>query len=177
MQPPIRGVEYWHKDEDDDREGTMTEKCMVYLENGCCRRLLMILTVFLCIGVGGVAGGEEGGKTKSPYVGTWKLEKLMPEAGQEWIKAKHPFIMQLLADGNLEILIPAPNQTIRITGTWKILDDGRLQISQERENGEAFQRPAIIVFRLEKGQLISSARAYVNENEKALPGFIFGKEK
>ena len=155
----------------------MTEKSIVYLENGCCRWLLMLWALFICIGVSGAAGGEEGGKTKSPYVGTWKLEKLMPEAGQEWIKAKYPFIMQLLADGKLEILIPAPNRTIRITGTWKILDDGRLQISQEGENGEKFERPAIIVFSPKNGKLISSARAYVNENEKAQPGFIFRREK
>jgi hypothetical protein len=155
----------------------MTKKGMVYLENGFRRGLLIMCVVFIGIGVGKIAGGEEVEKSKSPYVGTWKLEKLMPEPGQEWIQAKYPFIMQLLADGNLEILIPAPGRTIRITGTWKILDNGRLQVSQEGENGETFERPAISVFSLENGKLVSSARAYVNENEKAHAGFIFRKEK
>jgi hypothetical protein len=62
-------------------------------------------------------------------------------------------MMQLLAAGNLEILIPSSNQTIHMTGTWKILDDGRLRISQEGENGEKFERPAIIVFSLKEGSL------------------------
>jgi hypothetical protein len=155
----------------------MTGKCNINLENGCRRWLLMIGAVFIFVGVWGIAGGEAVEKSKSPYVGTWKLEKLMPEPGQEWLEAKYPFIMQLLADGKLEILIPAPNQTIHITGTWKILADGRLQVSQEGENGKAFERPAIIVFSPKNGKLASSARAYVNENAKAQPGFIFRKDK
>ena len=100
----------------------------------------------------------------------------MPQPGQEWLEAKHPFIMELLSDGNLEILITAPNLKIQITGTWKILDDGRLQISQEGQDGEAYDRPSIIVFSLENKKLTSSARAYVDENEKEQPGFIFKKD-
>ena len=68
----------------------------------------MILVVLICIGVFGIAGCDEGKKTSS-YIGTWKLEKLMPQPGQEWLEAKYPFIMQLLSNGNLEILISAPN--------------------------------------------------------------------
>jgi hypothetical protein len=84
--------------------------------------------------------------------------------------------MQLLPNGNLEILIPAPNQTIRITGTWKILDDGRLQISQEGQNVQTYEKPSMMVFSRKNGKLISSARPYVNENEKEQAGFIFKKE-
>jgi hypothetical protein len=153
----------------------MTGKSIVYLECGCGRRLFIIIVVLICIGVFGIAGCDEGKKTDS-YIGTWKLEKLMPQPGQEWLEAKYPFIMQLLSDGNLEILISAPNIAIRITGTWKILDDGRLQISQEGQDGETYERPAIIVFSSQNERLISSARAYVDENEKAQPGFIFKKE-
>jgi hypothetical protein len=155
----------------------MTKKGNGCLENDFCRWLLMIGAVFICLGVGGIAGGEAVEQSQSPYVGTWKLEKLMPEPGQEWLQAKYPFIMQLFADGNLEILVPAPGRTIRITGTWKILANGRLQVSQEGENGETFERPAISVFSLENGKLVSSARTYVSENEKAQAGFIFRKEK
>ena len=135
----------------------------------------MILVVLICIGVFGIIGCDER-KKPSTYIGTWKLEKLMPQPGQEWLEAKHPFIMQLLSDGNLEILITAPNLKIQITGTWKILDDGRLQISQEGQDGETYDRPSIIVFSLENKKLTSSARAYVDENEKEQPGFIFKKE-
>ncbi len=84
--------------------------------------------------------------------------------------------MELLANGNLELKLSTPNQTISITGTWKMLDDGRLQISQEGQDGELYERPSIIVFGLENGKLISSARAYVNEDQKEQPGFIFRKD-
>ncbi len=155
----------------------MIRNCTAYQKNGFSRCLLVFLVVFSCIGVGGIASGEEGEKTNSPYVGTWKLEKLMPQPGQEWLEAKYPFIMQLWSNGKLDIHLSAPNQKIHITGTWKILGDGRVQVSQEGQDGETFERPAIIVFSLEKGRLIAAPRAYVNENEKAQPGFIFKKEK
>jgi hypothetical protein len=153
----------------------MTGKCIVDQDNSFRRQFFMILVVLICIGVFGTIGCDEG-KKPSSYIGTWKLEKLMPQPGQEWLEAKYPFIMQLLSDGNLEILITAPNLNIRITGTWKILDDGRLQISQEGQDGETYDRPSIIVFSLENKKLTSSARAYVDENEKEQPGFIFIKE-
>jgi hypothetical protein len=153
----------------------MTGKCIVYLECSFCRRLFMTLVVLICIGAFGIIGCDER-KKPSTYIGTWKLEKLMPQPGQEWLEAKYPFIMQLLSDSNLEILITAPNLKIQITGTWKILDDGRLQISQEGQDGETYDRPSIIVFSLENKKLTSSARAYVDDNEKEQPGFIFKKE-
>jgi hypothetical protein len=152
----------------------MDSKIFTYQDNSFCRRFFIILAVLICIGISGIFGCD-GGK-KASYIGTWKLEKLMPQPGQEWLEAKHPFIMELLANGNLEILITAPNLKIQITGTWKILDDGRLQISQEGQDGETYERPSIIIFNLENGKLISSARAYVDENEKEQPGFIFKKE-
>jgi hypothetical protein len=153
----------------------MTNKCIAFLESGFHRRFFMALVVLICIGISGIAGCDEGKKTSS-YIGTWKLEKLMPQPGQEWLEAKYPFIMELLSNGNLEIKLTAPNQTIHITGTWKILDDGRLQISQEGQDGETYDRPSIIIFSLQNEKLISAARAYVNENEKEQPGFIFKKE-
>ena len=153
----------------------MTREFIVYPEYGSCRRFSIILVGLICIGVFGIVGCDPG-KNPSSYIGTWKLEKLMPQPGQEWLEAKNPFIMQLLSDGNLELKLTAPNQTIRITGTWKILDDGRLQISQEGQDGETYDRPSIIVFSLQNKKLISSARAYVDENEKEQPGFIFRRD-
>ena len=153
----------------------MTGKFIAYLEFGFPRRLFMTLVVLICIGVFGIAGCD-GGKKTTPYIGTWKLEKLMPQPGQEWLEAKYPFIMQILSNGNLEIQLTTPNQTIRITGSWKIMDDGRLQISQEGQDGENYERPSDIIFSLQNEKLISSARAYVNENEKEQPGFIFIKD-
>ena len=52
------------------------------------------------------------------------------------------------------------------------MDDGRLQISQEGQDGETYERPSIIVFSLENEKLISSARAYVDENEKSNPDLL-----
>jgi hypothetical protein len=153
----------------------MTGKFIAYLECGFPRRLFMTLVVLSCIGVFGIAGCD-GGKTTTSYIGTWKLEKLMPQPGQEWLEAKYPFIMQILSNGNLEIQLTTPNQTIRITGSWKILDDGRLQISQEGQDGENYERPSIIIFSLQNEKLILSARAYVNEDEKEQPGLIFIKD-
>jgi hypothetical protein len=153
----------------------MTREFIAHLKCGFFRRLPIILVILICIGVFGIAGCNEG-KKNSSYIGTWKLEKLMPKPGQEWIEPKYPLIMQLLSNGNLEIQLTTPNQAIRITGTWKILDDGRLQISQEGQAGETYDRPSIIVFSLENEKLTSSARAYIDENEKEQPGFIFKKE-
>jgi hypothetical protein len=146
-------------------------------EHSFWRRYLMLAMVVLVVGSWGTASaGEAKEAARSPYVGTWKLEKLMPEPGQKWLEAKYPFIMQLLPNKDLDIQLQAPDKTIRITGTWKILPDGRLQVSQEKENGEAYEKPAIIVFSLKKGKLMATARSYVSEEEKAQAGFIFRKQ-
>lgn len=144
-------------------------------DNGFCGRFFVILLALIFLLAFGIAGCDAGKKTPA-YVGTWKLEKLMPQPGEEWVEAKYPFIMELLPNGNLSIKITAPNLNVHITGTWKMLDDGRLQISQEGQDGGTYERPSNIVFSPENGKLISSARAYVNENEKSQPGFIFKKD-
>jgi hypothetical protein len=153
----------------------MDSKMFSYQDNCFYRRLLIILMVLLCLEVCGLAACDAGKKT-STYIGTWKLEKIMAEPGQDWLPVKYPFIMKLLPNGTLDLRLSAPTLSVHITGTWKILPDGRLQISQERQDGEAYEKPVLIVFSLENGKLISSARAYVNENERAQPGFIFTKE-
>ena len=80
-----------------------------------------------------------------------------------------------MPNGNLVILMP-PRPIVRITGTWKILDDGRLQISQEEQNGEPFvEGPSISVYSIENGKLTKPAKPFVNENEKAQMGFILKK--
>ena len=99
----------------------MTGDFIAYLECGFRRRFVMILMVLICIGLFGIAGCDAG-KKPSSYIGTWKLEKLMPQPGQEWLEAKHPFIMELLANGNLEILITAPN--LKIQHNWHLEDFG-----------------------------------------------------
>jgi hypothetical protein len=152
----------------------MNEK-FTYLECGFGQRFFMGLVLCICLGVLGIAGCDNGKKASS-FIGSWKLEKLMPHPGQEWLEAKYPFIMRLLPNGTLEILLRAPDQTIRITGTWKILADGRLQISQEGQDGETYEKPATIIFNRENGRLIAAARPYVNETEKEQAGFIFKKE-
>jgi hypothetical protein len=154
----------------------MDSKILTYQDYCSCGRFFVVLVVLLCLGVFGLAACDEGKKTSS-YIGIWKLEKLMPQPGQDWLAVKYPFIMELLPNGKLNINLSAPDQSIHITGTWKILVDGRLQVSQEGQDGEAYERPALIVFSLENGKLISQARGYVDENEKAQPGFIFKKEK
>lgn len=107
---------------------------------------------------------------KYSYVGVWKQE--MRQIGGKWKKADHPFTLQLLPNGKLVILMPVPHPIYRITGTWKILDDGRLQISEEEQNGELFEKPSISVFSLENGKLTKPGRPYINENEKAQFGVI-----
>ena len=99
----------------------MTGKYIAYPEHSFCRRFFMILVVLICIGVFGIIGCDEG-KKPSSYIGTWKLEKLMPQPGQEWLEAKYPFIMQLLSNGNLEILISAPN--LNDSHNWHLEDFG-----------------------------------------------------
>jgi len=118
---------------------------------------------------------QEEQKSLSSYVGVWKTEKEMYRPGQEWRKSSMPSAWQILPDGKVVILMPYPRPDISITGTWKVLDDGRLQISEEGMNGKPIRPPSISVFTLENGKLIKPARAYVNEKEKAQIGFILKK--
>jgi hypothetical protein len=141
------------------------------------KRLFMVVVVLFCLGVWGTASNAEEGKniTKSSYVGVWKVEKVMYQPGQKWKKADHPFTMQIFPNGKFVTLQPVPNPIFRVTGAWKILDDRRLQISEEEQNGEPFQTPTISVFSLENGRLNKPAKSYVNENEKAQLGLILKK--
>jgi len=106
------------------------------------------------------------------YIGKWKVEKTMPPYGQKWENSKYPSTFQILPNGKLVILMP-PNPLI--TGTWKVLDDGRLQLSQEEQDGEPFQKPSIMLLKLENGKLSKPARPYKNDNEKAEYGLILIK--
>jgi hypothetical protein len=135
------------------------------------------VALVLCIMVlGTTVNAEEGKKTaKSPYVGLWKLEKMMYQEGQEWKKPKYPFTLNILPNGKIVILM-LPKPMIRITGTWKVLDDGRLQISEEEEDGKPFREgPSISIFSLQDGKLTKPPRPYLNQREKAQFGEILKK--
>lgn len=146
-------------------------------EKGVKRLLMVVMALMLCIGVWSAAStaGEAKETAKSSYVGIWKLEKMMYQEGQEWKKPKYPFTLNILPNGKIVILM-LPKPMIRITGTWKVLDDGRLQISQEEQEGVPFaEGPSISIFRIENGKLTKPAKPYLNENEKAEFGEILKK--
>ena len=137
------------------------------------RLLMVVMALMLCIGVW--SAPSIAGEAKSSYVGIWKLEKMMYQEGQEWKKPKYPFTLNILPNGKIIILM-LPKPMIRITGTWKVLDDGRLQISQEEQEGVPFpEGPSISIFRIENGKLTKPAKPYLNENEKAEFGEILKK--
>jgi hypothetical protein len=149
---------------------------MDYRENTMVKRLFIVVAILICFGVWGTDSHSEDGMTitNSTYIGVWKQEKAMNPLGGEWYKPKYPFIITILPNGKFVIRIP-PNP-MRITGTWKILDDGRLQISQEEQNGESFSEgPSIMVFSLQDGKLSKPPRPFLNENEKAQHGVILKK--
>jgi len=135
------------------------------------KRLFIVVVVLLFIAVQGVANNAEEGKkmAKSPYVGLWKLEEIA-NPGEKWKKAQYPFTMQISPDGSFVVLMPLSK--IRITGTYKILDDGRLQISEEAEDGEPIQPPSISEYSIQNGKLITKAN---QSGGKKHLGFILKK--
>jgi len=136
-----------------------------------------VVALVLCIGAWSTASnaGEVKGTAKSPYLGLWKLEKMMYQEGQEWKKPKYPFTLNILPNGKIVILM-LPKPMIRITGSWKVLEDGCLQISQEEEDGKPFSEgPSISRFSLRDGKLTKPPRAYLNQTEKAQFGEILKK--
>ena len=151
----------------------MTQPLRVLLK----RFFMGVMALVLSIGVLSSAStdGEGKEKAKPSYVGIWKLEKMMYQEGQEWKKPKYPFTLNVLPNGKIVILMP-PKPMIRITGTWKVLDDGRLQISEEEEDGKPFSEgPSISIFSLQDGKLTKPGRPYLNQKEKAEFGEILKK--
>jgi len=137
----------------------------------------VVVTLVFCFGVLGTTVNAEEKKeiSKFTYVGIWKLEKIMYQEGQEWKKPEYPFTLNILPNGKIVILM-LPKPMIRITGTWKVLDDGRLQIIEEVENGKPFNEgPSISIFSLQDGKLTKPPRPYLNQEEKAEFGEILGK--
>jgi hypothetical protein len=140
------------------------------------RNLIKLVMVVALIGTVVMVSGFKS-DSKSPYVGVWKLEKNSYD-GEKWKGDNSDTIMKILPNGHLKIIMffhdPHPNPPI--DGTWKILDDGRLQISEEAEGGKPFQEgPSISKYIIQNGKLISKPEPFMPGIQKATIGHIYKK--
>jgi hypothetical protein len=90
-------------------------------------------------------------QSNSPYVGIWKLEEIVVDGKS--IKPQNITTLQISPDGDFIIWI----DLISITGTYEILDDGRLQISEEFLEKKPIQPPNVSEWSIQNGKLIKSS--------------------
>jgi hypothetical protein len=88
----------------------------------------------------------------SPYVGIWKLQEIVVDGKS--ISQDHVITLQIYPDGNFVIWIDLTS----ITGTYKIMHDGRLQISEEYLGKKPIEPPTISEWSIQSGKLIKSSR-------------------
>lgn len=90
-------------------------------------------------------------ESNSPYVGIWKLEEIVVDGKS--IKQNHVTTLQIYPAGNFVIWI----DLISITGTYEILNDGRLQISEEFLEKKPIKPPNVSEWSIQSGKLIKSS--------------------
>ena len=119
-----------------------------YKENQ--KKLLASLVIVALIGTVVLLSGFRK-MPNSPYVGTWKLEKIVVDGKS--IPQNQVVTLQIFPDGNLEIWM----DLISITGTYEILEDGRLQISEEFLGEKPIEPPTFSEWSIQGGKLIKSS--------------------
>lgn len=121
------------------------------MDKGKCKesqkKLLANLVIVALMGAVVLLSGFKR-ESNSPYVGIWKLEDIVVDGIS--IKKNHIITLQIFPDGDFVIWI----DLISITGTYEILDDGRLLMSEEFLEKKPIQPPTVSVWEIHSGKLI-----------------------
>ena len=124
------------------------------IEKGKCKEnqknLLAYLVIVALMGAVVLLSGFKR-ESNSPYVGKWKLEDIV--VGGKSIKQDHIMMLQIFPDGNFVIWL----DLISITGTYEILKDGRLQITEKFLEKKPIQPPTVSEWSIQSGKLIKSS--------------------
>lgn len=72
-------------------------------------------------------------KDKSEIVGLWKTDLILPEGGKEWISPPTASSYEFLPTGKFIFLSPIDKPAVRISGNWRILKDGKLDLDEKIE--------------------------------------------
>jgi hypothetical protein len=119
-----------------------------YKENH--KKLLAYLVILALMGTVVFLSGFKR-NPKSPYVGIWKLQEIVVDGKS--LKQNHVTTLQIFPDGNFVIWI----DLISITGTYEILDDERLQMSEEFLGEKAIEPPTVTEWSIQGEKLIKSS--------------------
>lgn len=114
------------------------------------KKLLAYLVIVALMGTVVLLSGFKS-KPNSPYVGIWKLEKIVIDGKS--IQQNQVVTLKIFPDGNLEIWM----DLISITGTYEILDNGRLQISEEFIGKKPIEPPTFSEWTIQGGKLVKSS--------------------
>jgi hypothetical protein len=114
------------------------------------KKLLAYLAIVALMGAVVLLSGFK--RNPNPYVGIWKLQEIVVDGKR--IPQDHVITLKIFPDGKFAIWI----DLTPITGTYDILRDGRLQISEEFLGDKPIEPPTVSEWSLQGGKLIKSSR-------------------
>jgi hypothetical protein len=92
---------------------------------------VIVMAVVLAVCFSGLAFSQI--KNKSEIVGLWKTDLILPKDGKEWVAPPSYSSFDFLQNGRFVFLSPVDKPVVRITGSWRIMPDGRLGLQEEVE--------------------------------------------